>query len=290
MLEGVAGALNVGELRGEVGFALRQAFDIGSGRLVVVTHVREGDFGIAQSLCEVVAIGHRLRQLAIEACLALREVAGRGRQCHFVSLFRITQGGVRVCECVRCLGESKVEGVADALNVGELGGEVGFALPQSLDVCSGSPVVLTYFVESDFRITQAPCEAIAIGYGLRQHTCELCPALSEFVGRLRHCGVVALVRIAQGGVRLGDRVRCLGQLTFKGVAGALNVGKLRGEVRFALRQAFDIGSGRLLVVTYFIEGDFGVSQSLREPVALAHRLGQLAIEACLALRKVAGRG
>ncbi len=99
-----------------------------------------------------------------------------------------------------------------------------------------------------------------------------------------------LFRIAQGGVRLGDRVRCLGQLTFKGVAGALNVGNLRGEVGFALRQAFDIGSSRLLVVTYFIEGDFGVSQSLRELVALAHRLGQLAIEACLALRKVAGRG
>ena len=136
MLEGVAGGLDASELEGEGGFALGQAFDVGGGRLVVVTYLVEGDFGGAQSLRELVAVGHRLRQLAVEACLALREVAGRGRQCRFVSLFRIAQGGVRVCDRVPCLGQLQIEGVAGGLDVGELGGEGGFALRQTFDVGS----------------------------------------------------------------------------------------------------------------------------------------------------------
>ena len=99
-IEPVARGLNVGQSRGEVGLALGQAFDVGSGRLVVVTCVVEGEFGVAQSLRDVVAVGHRLRQLAVEACLALREVASGCREGRFVSLFRIAQGRIGICDCL----------------------------------------------------------------------------------------------------------------------------------------------------------------------------------------------
>ena len=131
---------------------MRQTFDVGGGCLVVVTYAREGDFGGAQSLRDVVAVGHRLRQLAVEACLALREVAGRGRQFRFVSLFRIAQGGVRLCDRVPGLGQLQIEGVACGLDVGQSRGEVGLALGQAFDVGGGRLVIVTYVIEGEFGI------------------------------------------------------------------------------------------------------------------------------------------
>ncbi len=156
---GVAVCLDAGQSRGEVGLKLRQAFDVGSGRLVVVMYLFQRDFGIAQPLCEAVAIGHRLRQRTIELCPLPRELGGRRRQCGVVPLVRIAQGGVRVCECVRCLSESKVEGVAGALNVGELGGEVGFALRQAFDVGSSRLLVATDLVEGRVGICDGVLES-----------------------------------------------------------------------------------------------------------------------------------
>ena len=52
MLEGVAGGLDIGELGGEGGFALRQTFDVGSSRLLVATDLVEGCVGICDCLFE----------------------------------------------------------------------------------------------------------------------------------------------------------------------------------------------------------------------------------------------
>ena len=103
-IEPVARGLDGSEPGREVGLALGQAFEIGDGRLVVVTYIVESEFGVAQSLRDVVAVGHRLRQLAVEACLALREVASGCREGRFVSLFRIAQGRIGICGCLleRC--------------------------------------------------------------------------------------------------------------------------------------------------------------------------------------------
>ena len=100
----------------------------------------------------MVAVGHRLRQLAVEACLALREVAGRRRQGRSVSLFRIAQGGGRVRNRVPGLGQLQIEGVARGLDGSQPRGEVGLALGQAFDVGSGRLVVVACLVEGEFGV------------------------------------------------------------------------------------------------------------------------------------------
>jgi hypothetical protein len=47
-------------------------------------------------------------------------------------------------------------------------------------------------------------------------------------------------------VRVCNHPRGIGPLQVEGVAGGLDLGELRAEVGFASRQAFDVGSGRLV--------------------------------------------
>jgi hypothetical protein len=208
MIEGVAGPLNVGKLGGEVGFSLRQAFDVGSSRLVVPTDLVDGSVGICDCVLESGARRAFVPDLLLE--------------------FRLAHG--RVPQGARRVGQLSFNGVAGCLDVGQSRGEVGLKLRQAFDVGNRCLMVVMYLFQRDFGIAQPLCEAVAIGHRLRQRTIELCPLPRELGRRRRQCGVVPLMRIAQGGVPVCECVRCLGELMLEGVAGPLNVGELGGEV------------------------------------------------------------
>ena len=86
----------------------------------------------------------------------------------------------------------------------------------------------------------------------------------------------------EGGVRVCDRVRCPRQLQVEGVAGGLDIGELGGEGGFALCQAFDVGSSRLLVATDLVEGRVGICDCLFESGARRAFLPDLPFEFRLA--------
>ena len=79
---------------------------------MVAPDLVERDLGLAQLVCDAVAIGGSLRQLSIEMCLALSELVGRRGQCRVVLLLRIAQR---------------------RLDVGDLGREVCFTLRQAFN-------------------------------------------------------------------------------------------------------------------------------------------------------------
>ena len=101
-LEAAPVGVNVGKLRCEVGFALGQALDVGSGCPVVAARLLERGGSVVQLLCETVAIGDGLGALTIEVGLPFGEVGGRGGQRRIVPLLRIAQ-------CRPAIGNSLLE-------------------------------------------------------------------------------------------------------------------------------------------------------------------------------------
>ena len=84
LFESGAGCAPLLDLLAERRFALGQALDVGSGRSVVVPCVLEGGDGVAQLLCEAVAIGSSM------AC----SVAARRSFCRTAVEFRLALGGL----------------------------------------------------------------------------------------------------------------------------------------------------------------------------------------------------
>ena len=210
-IEAVASGLDVCEQGGEVGFALCQSFNVGDGRLVFASYLVERNLGLVQLLRDAVAIGRSLRQLSIEMCLARSELVGRRDQRRIVSLLRVAESFLGIVDRLfergtrhaflfdlrvefslalrglpdraRCVGQLKLETVASGLDVGDLGGEVCFALRQAFNVGRGRQVVAPHLVERDLGLVQLPGDAVAIGGSLRQFSIEMRLALGELVGR-----------------------------------------------------------------------------------------------------------
>jgi hypothetical protein len=194
----VKGGLCVGKLRRQLRFAPRQAVDIGTGEFVGPAHILEVGAGVVQSMEETVTLARALRQLVIESGLALREFGSR-------------RGLRRLMLLLRRL--------SCRLAIGKLRHELRFALRQALDVGSGRLVVLPCLCEGGVSVAPLLREAIAIGRGLRELAIEMGLALGELGSRGGQRGVVALVRIAQSGLAIGNGL-------FESVASRLNVGQL----------------------------------------------------------------
>ena len=91
-----------------------------------------------------------------------------------------------------------------------------------LDLGDGRFVVLPRLLETDPGVAHLFAETVAFVGRHQQLTIEACLVFSELGGRRGQRGIVPLLRIAQGG---------------------LAIGKLRCELRFASRQALDVGIG-----------------------------------------------
>src|SRR6187397_1105959 len=96
MVEGVAGGLNVGQLRAEIGFALREVLDAARRRLEIAPKLFDSALGFCQSLGKVVASRRELRYRAIGFGPMFRELGSRRRSYGVVPLFGVAQRGVRV--------------------------------------------------------------------------------------------------------------------------------------------------------------------------------------------------
>ena len=109
-IERLASGIDVGELRREVGFALLQACDLGTRRLVIALRPLECGLSLVQLIGKLRAIECRLRQLAIETRLPFRKVVGRGRDGVLVLLFGVSQGRLRTGDRLleRCLRRPSV--------------------------------------------------------------------------------------------------------------------------------------------------------------------------------------
>ena len=147
-----------------------------------------------------------------------------------VPLLRVAQGGLAI-------GDGLLESVDSRLKAGQLRRELRFALVQALDVGRGRSVVAPCLVEGGIGLGQLLREAIAIGCGLRELTIEMGLALGEIGGCCGQRGIVTLLRVAQTGFGIGNRL-------FKRAAGCAPLLDLLTERRFALGQALDVGSGR----------------------------------------------
>ena len=241
LLRVAQGGLGVGKLRRQLRFAPRQAVDIGTGEFVGPAHILEVGAGVVQSMDETVTLARALRQLVIEAGLALREFGSRRSQRHFMLLLRLLTCG---------------------LGVGKLRRE------RRLRAASGA------------RRRQRPLGGLAVpARGRRQ--CRSTAARGgrdrrrSAVSSRSNCAwrsassVAAAASAAswrwcasrRADSAIGNSLLRLSQLTLEGVAIRLHVGKLRRELRFAFGQTLDVGSGRSVVLPRLLEGGIGVAST-----------------------------
>src|SRR5262245_56456197 len=94
----------------------------------------------------------------------------------------------------------------------------------------------------------------------------------ELRSRGRLFGLVPLRGVAQAGFCARNRVPGFCQLMVEGVADALNVGQLRAEIGFSLREVLDAACRRREIAPKLFRSVFGVCQSPGEVAASCREL------------------